>query len=126
MRKFFRYKITTVALLFLVALLGSSVWHARLGRTGIKNQVKDLEAKISRIEKENEYLEQLEDYHQSSLYLEKQARARLNYKSEGENVVFVYPKTSGQDRLDPAARENMSNYLKWWYYLTSKAGVVQW
>src|SRR3989344_5582387 len=55
-------------------------------------QLKDLESKIEALEKEEERQKSLSEYLNTESYLEKQARLRLNFKKEGEEVVFVYRK----------------------------------
>ena len=51
--------------------------------------------KISTIEAENKSALQKIEYLNSEIGIEKEAKARLNLKKEGENVVVVIPTKSG-------------------------------
>ena len=88
----------------------------------VNKEVLELEEKIGNLEHGNIVLEKFLSYMTNPLFLERQARIKLNYKAPGEEVVFVYTDdsasigSSSQDFTD----ENVPNPVKWWYYLTEK------
>ena len=86
-------------------------------KAAVSRQVKDLEAKIEALKKEEEKQKSLEAYLNSESYLEKQARLRLNFKKEGEEAVFVY--RNDEPVKTPAGKSGNENpflkKLKEWF-----------
>lgn len=82
-------------------------------------EAKIFENKINNLETVNKSIEERLKHFEYPSFLEKEARLKLNYKSVGEKVVFVYPDTSKissesggfYDRLN-----RLPNYMKWVYY----------
>ncbi|OGN00021.1 MAG: hypothetical protein A3B91_03440 [Candidatus Yanofskybacteria bacterium RIFCSPHIGHO2_02_FULL_41_29] len=87
----------------------------------VNKEVADIEKKIQDLEKENGVLEKFIEYVKNPLFLEKEARLKLNYRASGETVVFVYPDeadTVASDLVDFKKQlAQMPNYVKWGYYL---------
>ena len=84
-----------------------------------------MDKKIAEAEQSASELERLKDYLQSSAYLEKQARLKLNYKKPDENVVYIYTRENSNKTETKNAGENgaveskLSQNLKlWWRYIT--------
>lgn len=86
-----------------------------------EREMASVNSKIDYLKKNNEYLEKLSAYLQSSSFLEKEARSRLNYKAPGEEVVFIYQDLSGREASDSGKfKPNLKsapNHKKWFYYL---------
>ncbi len=107
--------------LLLIVVAGSLVFslvdlNAR--RAQLETAVSDMNQKIKDAERSKAYLERSAAYFGSPEFLEKQARAKLNYKSADESVVFVFRDPSQKPSPDDGARpDNAPNYLKWWYYV---------
>lgn len=107
--------------LLLIVVAGSLVFslvdlNAR--RAGFQTSVSDMKQKIKEAERSKAYLERSAAYFESPEFLEKQARAKLNYKSADESVVFVFRDPNSKSSSDALAQlKNTANYLKWWYYV---------
>ena len=92
--------------------------------TTTQKELNNLNKKIAEAERSASELERLKDYLQSDAYLERQARLKLNYKKQDENVVYVYTRENG-NKTEPkiadgngAVESKLSQNLKlWWGYL---------
>jgi hypothetical protein len=104
-----------------IAWLGLSYFKVKYHQDMVNKEVNNIEAKISGIEKSNSSLEKFISYIKHPLFLEREARLQLNYKSPEEEVVFVYPDTSAKTASNSMDFNKqlamMPNYLKWIYYL---------
>jgi len=61
------------------------------------------------------------EYFKSEAYLEREARARLNYKKPEEKVAIIYrDKGSGQFDDSMENEENIGQIKKWWRWLWNK------
>lgn len=117
------------ALLGAVILIAITVPLARnINQTYQTNkEIKDLEEEIQSLETKNGELEELLGYLESDQFIEEQARLKLNYKSEGEEVYVV----KDDDRLSNSSvnettpeyasmetgiNEKTSNIKKWYDY----------
>ncbi len=110
-----------MAAVLLVLWMTASFIKIKTHENIVKKEVGDLEGKIAVFEEDNSALEQLLEYMTHPLFLEKQARAKLNYKAPGEEVAFVYTEDKAQtgSASDDFNKQlaQMPNYLKWWWYL---------
>jgi len=91
-----------------LGLLAFGTWRAQ---QTADRQVRELEAKISDVQRENNKLESVRGQYQNPAYLEKQARAKLNYKAPDETVVFVYPDDKKPGSSDSGV--SLPNWRKW-------------
>ena len=114
-------KIITIGLAVLLVWLGYKVWQIRIQRSDRDIQVKDLESRAVGLELNNQFLASLSAYFASDVYLERQARLKLNYKLADEQVAFVYKDTSvkvaSPSQEFKVQLAEMPNWKKWWYYL---------
>lgn len=79
----------------LIGAIGFLFWIVAKGfpqKLEIEKQMGDIRGQIDNLEKEEERQRGLLEYLNTESYLEKQARLRLNFKKEGEEVVFIYRK----------------------------------
>jgi len=117
----FKSKLIIILLISIIGWLSLSLTKIKLQGDIVNKEVGDLEAKIRDLEDSNSSLDKLIGYLRRPSFLDKEARLKLNYKSEGEEVAFVYPDTSAEvssDSFDPSERLNaMPNYMKWFWYL---------
>ena len=98
-----------------------SLIEARGKMTGIARQVTDLQSKMEFFKQANQKLEKFTAYIKNPAYLEQEARIRLNYKIEGEEVAFVYPdKKEGNTATAIEGLSSAPNYLKWWHYVLGR------
>ena len=107
----------------IIALLGwfsLSFVKIKMQSNLVNKEAEILENKIANLEKDNKSIEEYLNYLNHPSFLKKEARLKLNYKAEGENVAFVYPDTS---QTGSSSEEfyiqysQLPNYLKWIYYL---------
>lgn len=119
--KFLNSKIFTAGASIVVLLLALSSVNLNLQRDSVDREVGNMEAKIREVQKDMDYLNKLSDYFKTSDFLEKQARLKLNYKAQGEEVVFVYKNKNVKNEDYSISIEEllsrMSNHKKWFFYL---------
>jgi len=85
----------------------------------VNKEVEELRLKISNLEKSNNLIEKFIVYMSNPSFIERQARIKLNYKAQDEEVVFIYPDNSAKVS-SPSLNfksENAPNYIKWWEWL---------
>ena len=102
-----------------IGWLSLSFIKIKLHENIVNKEVNDLEAKINDLEKSNSVLERFISHMSNPSFLEKQARIKLNYKAQGEEVVFIYPDESAKvsSSSNGFSKQNSSNYIKWWRWL---------
>ena len=119
--KFINSKVFTV--FAGVVVLGLTLSSIKLDsqRDVVGRQVKNMEAKIAEVQKDTDYLSKFLVYFTTPAFLEKEARLKLNYKAQGEEVVFVYKDKNTKEVIDSVSFEEllgkMPNYKKWLLYL---------
>ena len=121
--KFLNSKVFTA--LACVIVLWLTLSSVRLGsqREKTEKDVKNIEAKIEEVQKDTDYLNKFLAYFQAPAFLEREARLKLNYKAQGEEVVFIYKdknpeKKSTQDSISfEELLGRMPNYKKWFLYM---------
>ncbi len=90
----------------------------------VSQEVNNLNQKIAEAEQNLSELQKLGDYFKSAVYLEREARLKLNYKKPGESVVFVYKNQHAQNPAKPDDSTKSSiilpNWQKWLNYLLNK------
>lgn len=115
-------KLLLVLLVVAIGWLGLSLIKTKLQKDIVNKEVVELEVEIADLENENLQLEDLVG-RSSDVFLEKEARTKLNYKAPDEQVAFVYPDESAKrsstsdDKSLDARIENSPNYVKWWHWL---------
>ena len=87
----------------------------------VGKEVGNVEAKINEVQKDTDYLNKFLAYFKTPAFLEKEARLKLNYKAQGEEVVFIYKDKNPKKESDSISLEEllakMPNYKKWALYL---------
>ena len=117
----FKSKWIIAVLIPIIGWLSLSFIKIKLQSDIVNKEVGDLEAKIEDLNNSNSSLDKLIGYLKHPSFLDKEARLKLNYKSEGEEVAFVYPdtnpKTSSSSSDSNEQLAQMPNYIKWFWYL---------
>lgn len=124
--KFFILVTTRVALaaaiIFIIFNIGRSIWK----NYQINKEIQSIENEIYKIKILNQNLKFLNLYYQTSTYKELQARIKLNYKKQGENVLIVTDIKSDEnivDTITPTNTENetvveeTTNFIRWYNYI---------
>ncbi len=119
--KFLNSKVfTTLVGIFALWLTLSSI-NLSSQKDTVDKEVKNVEAKIKEVQNDTDYLNKFLAYFQTPAFLEKEARLKLNYKAQGEEVVFVYKDKNPQKVSDQTGLEELltkiPNYKKWFLYL---------
>ncbi len=119
--KFLNSKVFTALIgVFVLWLIISSI-NLNLQRVVIGREVKNIEAKIKEVQDDSNYFNKFLDYFKTPAFLEKEARLNLNYKAQGEEVVFIYKDKNTQKEPDSVNLEKLleqqPNYKKWFLYL---------
>jgi len=90
----------------------------------VSQEVNNLDQKIAEAQNDLSELQKLGDYFKGVVYLEREARLKLNYKNPGENVVFVYKNQHAQSPAKPDDTTKPSlilpNWQKWLNYLLNR------
>jgi uncharacterized protein YeeX (DUF496 family) len=119
--KILKSKLFSAVIIAGIGWLSLSFVRIKMHEGMVNKEVGNIETKISNLEKSNSSLERFISYIKHPSFMEKEARIQLNYKAEGEEVVFVYPDTSAKagSESDDFRKQlaQMPNYLKWMYYL---------
>jgi cell division protein FtsB len=114
-------KTLTIILGALLVWIGYKVWHIRIEKMETNVQLGEISSRVADLERNNNFLASSSAYFSSEVYLERQARLKLNYKFADEQVAFVYKDTSvkiasssdgSRDKLS-----GMPSWKQWWYYL---------
>lgn len=118
---FLKSKYLSVIIIAGIGWLGFSFIKIKIQENLVNKEVESLEAKISNLEDDNSYMEKIISYLKNPLFLQKEARLKLNYKAYEEKVAFVYPDESakagsGSNNFDKQLAQ-IPNYMKWVYYL---------
>lgn len=110
--------IILIVILYLITIVGKTIWDNYQSNKGIAEQERDLED----LQFELEYLESEIVYYQSQSFKEKQARAKLGYILPGESVVSV-PKDNldqevpeGDSEQEGLIQSDTPNYVLWQKY----------
>ena len=119
--KFLNSKVfTALAGIFALWLILSSI-DLNSQRVMVDRDVKNAEAKIKEVGDDTDYLNKFLAYFQTPAFLEKEARLKLNYKAQGEEVVFIYKDKNAKKASESVSFEEllgrMPNYKKWVLYL---------
>lgn len=119
--KFLNSKIFTALASIVVLWLILSSINLNLQKIRVEKEVDNIEAKIKEVQKDTEYLNKFLAYFKTSDFLEKQARLKLNYKAQGEEVVFIYKDKSVKKEVYSISFDEllskMPNHKKWLFYL---------
>lgn len=87
---FLNSKIFTIPLLVLSLWMLLSVISLEAEKRELAKEVRNVEAKIDDTKRGSKSLEEFIKHFDNPLFIEKEARLRLNYKIAGEEVVFVH------------------------------------
>lgn len=121
--KFLNSKIFTVLAGVLILWLTLSSINLNSKKVLVNREVKNIENKIKEVQKDTDYLNKFLAYFQSPAFLEREAHLKLNYKAQGEEVVFIYKdKNINTNKVsDSIGFEEllgrMPNYKKWMLYI---------
>jgi len=119
--KFLNSKIFTALASIVVLWLILSSINLNLQKIRVEKEIDNVEAKIQEVQKDTEYLNKFLAYFKTSDFLEKEARLKLNYKAQGEEVVFVYKDKSVKKEIYSVSFDEllskMPNHKKWVLYL---------
>ena len=103
-------------ILYLFFIVGRSIWINY-------NSNKDLDteaANISALQANITLMQNQINYYQTSSFKEKEAREKLGYKAEGENVMSLPLDKEEEKVADPILGEvsiKTPNYRLWWQYI---------
>jgi cell division protein FtsL len=115
----------------IIVVISLGVAQETYRREQIQKEIEDLRVQAEKKERENQKLQGLIDYFQTSDFKEKEAKETLSVQKEGENVVLVKEPTftekekleMEEERAETEAKEaiikkedNRSNLRKWWDY----------
>jgi len=104
-----------VIVLYAFFIVGRTIWVNYNSNKEIDKEA----VKVEELENEIVYLKNQINYYQTYSYKEKEARAKLGYKFEGENVIAL-PIDRQEDKIEDRsmaeAEIKVPNYRLWWSY----------
>ena len=108
-------KILTIVLVGVAIWLGRDLWLVFGEHSMVQGQLADVQAKVRRLQQDNQQLASSSAYFKSDAYLEKQARTKLNYKLPDEQVTFIYPNKSSKSEpaSPPTAGWHLPDWKSW-------------
>ena len=119
--KLLNSKIFTALIVIIALWLALSSVKLASQRAAVDKDVSGVETKIREVQDDTDYLNKFLAYFQTPAFLEKEARLKLNYKAQGEEVVFIYKDKNFKQEPDSTNLEEllagMPNYKKWGLYL---------
>ncbi len=117
--RIFKSKWFMVMMILVIGWLALSFIKIKLHENIVNKEAEELGVKISNLEKSNSLIEKFIVYMSNPSFIERQARIKLNYKAQDEEVVFIYPDNSAKASFSSENLKNEPppNYIKWWYYL---------
>jgi cell division protein FtsB len=119
--KFLNSKIFTATAVLVALWLALSSVNLSSQKRIVNREVKGVEAKIKEVQDDTNYFNKFLDYFKTPAFLEREARLKLNYKAQGEEVVFIYKDKDVKNGPDAVSLEELiarkPNYKKWFLYL---------
>jgi cell division protein FtsB len=120
--------------LAIIFFLSVSVVKELLRKAEINRDIKDIRQQIAMLENNNEELNNLVDYLNSSSFQEKEVKSRLNMKETGEKVVFIpndnktninYNNITEENETENSISEetDINNANNWWNYFFNKQAI---
>jgi cell division protein FtsB len=82
----------------------------------VNNEMSDLEKDIIQLEKENQEFAQLINYLKTDSFIEQEAKLKLGYKKEGENLIIIPNGEFNPEEVNNETKDKTSNPSKWWAY----------
>lgn len=118
---FLNSKIFTIPLLVLSVWMLLSVISLEVEKRESAKEVRSIEAKINDTRRGSELLEKFIKHFDNPLFIEKEARLRLNYKIAGEEVVFVHRDLNSKKASESEEffKNRFSVYKEWLSRLVS-------
>lgn len=115
----------------IIVVISLGVAQETYRREQIQKEIEDLRVQAEKKERDNQKLQGLIDYFQTSDFKEKEAKETLSVQKEGENVVLVKePIVSEKEKIEMEEQrveteakkailkkeDSRSNLRKWWDY----------
>jgi cell division protein FtsB len=101
----------------LLALISIPVYDRFKKQRVLSGEVGNLQSEVKKMEDRNQELEKMITYLESDEFIEVEARNKLNYKKEGEEMVIIKnsQELSDNDELGGLVNIKKSNLAKKWY-----------
>lgn len=111
LKKFFLSQIFITVLGLIVIFLISFPLAKKVSKQyKVNKEIEDLKNEIAEVESKNSDLKKLLTYLDSDQYVEEQAREKLNYKKEGEEVVVIKNNLEEKTQLKNSSLESENVY----------------
>lgn len=121
--RIFFSKISLILGIALLILASVVFYNVLTQKRSIDREIDSLKQEISELESDNLELEKFLDYTNSSSYIERTAKQKLNVKHEGEKVVVIGDGRAVSNELKGAGGNvivsetlTSSNIYNWWTY----------
>jgi len=130
LKKILCSKFCIFLLLLAFIWLGLSLSKIVYKRYQLNEEIENLKTEIEKMDKKEQELTKFISYLDSSTYLEREAREKLNLKKEGENVLMVSESELENESSSVVSQQasignNKSeiienNLIKWWKFFFKK------
>lgn len=112
----------TIILVLVILLFSVKAVQEILNRRSINQELTGLDQQILDLQVKQQNLESLITYLQSSEFIEKEARTRLNLRKEGERIIIIPSGATttaqlNENQISTSTPEQLSNIQKWWQYI---------
>lgn len=111
---FSKFSLVLFVVLFLTVLFGLAKGTVKNYR--INSEIMELQKDINQLENQNQEFTQLIEYLKTDSFIEQEAKLKLGYKKEGENLVIIPQQEIGEENEISTNYQTMSNPAKWWVY----------
>ena len=130
LKKILCSKFCIFLLLLAFIWLGLSLSKIVYKRYQLNEEIENLKTEIEKMDKKEQELTKFISYLDSSTYLEREAREKLNLKKEGENVLMVSESELENESSSVVSQQASignnkseiieSNLIKWWKFFFKK------
>jgi hypothetical protein len=97
--------VFAIILSVILLLLGAQIFSFSVRRGEIQKELSDLTTKLNEAKTEQAKFQAELDYYSNPANLEKELRARFNYKSAGENLIIIVPSNATSATSSPRTSE---------------------
>jgi len=118
-------KIGIAGIVIILIFIATAIYKETSQKKQIQAEINKLRDEASRINKENSVIQEKIAYFESTDYMEKEAKDKLNLQSPDEQVIVVKPSSAKnivaikENRTGAAADPRLpevANNVKWWTY----------
>lgn len=105
-----------------MVLLSYATVQEVYSRRSVQREIDRLKAELAALEQQNEELERLISYLETTEFVERESRVKLGLAKPGERVIII-PRNEGAAEVAGEGGNAESNPRKWWQYFFGRKGA---